>query len=155
GHKLSADELRDVEDEVNDWILRGDPVRAITTTLQEAQALGAMALFGEKYGDVVRMVQIGDGSYSRELCGGTHVRSTAEIGPFKTTSEGASAANARRIEAVTGPEAVGLVRAHDRLLEQSAAELRTTPDQVPAAIEALQTKAKAAAKATPAGNGAV
>ena len=72
-----------VEDRVNEWILRNDPVRPITTTLDEARALGAMALFGEKYGDVVRMVEIGDGSYSRELCGGTHVRSTAEIGVFK------------------------------------------------------------------------
>ena len=71
---------RDVEDRVNEWIARNDPVRAITTTLDEAKRLGAMALFGEKYGEVVRMVEIGDGEYSRELCGGTHVRSTAEIG---------------------------------------------------------------------------
>ena len=71
---LSAEELRDVEDRVNAWILANDPVRPITTTLDEARRLGAMALFGEKYGDVVRMVQIGEGDYSRELCGGTHVR---------------------------------------------------------------------------------
>ena len=77
---LSAQELRGVEDAVNAQIAAGDPVRAISTTLDEARRLGAMALFGEKYGEVVRMVQIGDGSYSRELCGGTHVRSTAEIG---------------------------------------------------------------------------
>ena len=84
---LSAEELRDVEDRVNEWILANDPVRPITTTLAEAKRLGAMALFGEKYGDVVRMVQIGEGEYSRELCGGTHVRATAEIGLFHIQSE--------------------------------------------------------------------
>ena len=80
GQALSAEELRDVEDQINEWIAENHPVRPITTTLDEARALGAMALFGEKYGDVVRMVEIGDGEFSRELCGGTHVRSTAEIG---------------------------------------------------------------------------
>ena len=80
GQALSDEELRDVEDRVNEWIARNDPVRPITTTLDEAKRLGAMALFGEKYGEVVRMVEIGDGEHSRELCGGTHVRSTAEIG---------------------------------------------------------------------------
>ena len=74
GQGLTAEELRDVEDRVNEWISRNDPVRAITTTLDEARALGAMALFGEKYGEVVRMVEVGGGEYSRELCGGTHVR---------------------------------------------------------------------------------
>ena len=106
GQGLSAQELRDVEDRVNEWIARNDPVRPITTTLDEARRLGAMALFGEKYGDVVRMVEIGEGEYSRELCGGTHVRSTAEIGVFRILSETSSAANVRRIEAVTGPAAV-------------------------------------------------
>src|ERR671929_388120 len=89
-----------------------------------------MALFGEKYGDVVRMVEVGDGSWSRELCGGTHVRSTAEIGVFKVTSEASSAANVRRIEAVTGPVAVKLLREHDRVLTEAAHALRTAPDQV-------------------------
>ncbi|MCW3065651.1 MAG: alanyl-tRNA synthetase, partial [Solirubrobacterales bacterium] len=110
GSPLSAEELRDVEDEVNRRILENAPVRALTTTLDEARKLGAMALFGEKYGDVVRMVEVGDGSFSRELCGGTHVRSTAEIGVFKILAETSSAANVRRIEAVTGPEGVGLLR---------------------------------------------
>jgi alanyl-tRNA synthetase len=113
---LTPDELRGVEDRVNEWILAGDPVRPITTTLDEARRLGAMALFGEKYGDVVRMVQIGDGDYSRELCGGTHVRNTAEIGLFHILSERSSAANVRRMEAVTGPAAVELLRARDREL---------------------------------------
>ena len=107
--------------QVNDWILANHPVRAITTTLDEAKALGATALFGEKYGDVVRMVEVGDGTWSRELCGGTHVRSTAEIGLFKITTETSSAANVRRIEAVTGPVGVELLREHDRVLGEAAA----------------------------------
>ena len=114
-----------IEDRVNEWILRNDPVRPITTTLDEARALGAMALFGEKYGDVVRMVQIGDGTYSRELCGGTHVRSTAEIGVFKLLGESSSAANVRRIEAITGPAAVAALRAADAKAREAAALLKT------------------------------
>ena len=106
-----------------------------------------MALFGEKYGDVVRMVEVGDGSYSRELCGGTHVRSTAEIGLFKIISEGSSASNVRRIEAVTGPEAVGLLRRHDDLLHEAADALRTQPERLPEAVAALRAEARAAAKA--------
>ncbi len=131
---LTAEELRDVEDRVNEWVLADDPVRPITTTLDEARRLGAMALFGEKYGEVVRMVQIGEGNYSRELCGGTHVRATAEIGLFHIQSETSSAANVRRIEALTGPAAVELMRAHDRWLAQIAATLRTRPDGAPEAV---------------------
>jgi alanyl-tRNA synthetase len=137
---LSAQELRDVEDAVNAWIAAGDPVRAISTTLEEARSLGAMALFGEKYGDVVRMVQIGDGSYSRELCGGTHVRSTAEIGVFHIVSETSSAANVRRIEALTGSGAVELLREHDRLLAEIAAELRTRPQDALTALRTHETE---------------
>ncbi len=149
--RLSAEERQAVEDRVNEWILRNDPVRPITTTLEEAQRLGAMALFGEKYGDVVRMVEIGDGSYSRELCGGTHVRSTAEIGLFTILSEGSSASNVRRIEALTGPEAVRRVRFHDRLLHQTAELLRAHTEAVPGAVAALQERLRQAAKAPAAG----
>ncbi len=131
---LTAEELRDVEDRVNEWILTNDSVRPITTTLEEARSLGAMALFGEKYGEVVRMVQIGEGDYSRELCGGTHVRATAEIGLFHIQSETSSAANVRRIEALTGPAAVALLRAHNRWLTEIATTLRTRPEGAPEAV---------------------
>jgi alanyl-tRNA synthetase len=146
GQGLTEAELRDVEDQVNAWIARNDPVRPITTTLEEAKRLGAMALFGEKYGEVVRMVEVGEGGggggnpYSRELCGGTHVRSTAEIGPFRVLSETSSAANVRRIEAVTGPAAVELLRGHDRVLGEIAGMLRTTPGQ---ALETVQARERA------------
>jgi alanyl-tRNA synthetase len=145
GQALSGEELRDVEDRVNQWILENHPVRAITTTLTEARELGAMALFGEKYGELVRMVEVGDpplraaGSpLSRELCGGTHVRSTAEIGLARILSETSSAANVRRIEAITGPVAVDRVLAHDRLLESVATRLRVAPAAVLDAVDARE-----------------
>jgi alanyl-tRNA synthetase len=155
GQGLSEQELRDVEDRVNEWIGRNDPVRPITTTLAEAKRLGAMALFGEKYGDVVRMVEIGDGDYSRELCGGTHVRSTAEIGPFRIVAETSSAANVRRIEALTGPEAVRLLREHDRLLNEVAQALRTRPDDAPEVIRERERERRELERARKRGAGAV
>ncbi|HEY1458055.1 MAG TPA: alanine--tRNA ligase, partial [Solirubrobacteraceae bacterium] len=160
GHALSARELADVEDQVNDWIAHNDPVSPITTTLEEAKRLGAMALFGEKYGDVVRMVQIGDGGgggdpYSRELCGGTHVRFTAEIGVFRVLSETSSAANVRRIEAITGPAAAALLREHDRLLEEVAATLRTRPEDTPQTVRAHEQARKEMDKALREAQGAV
>jgi alanyl-tRNA synthetase len=140
GQAMSATELRDVEDQINAWILENHPVRAITTTLDEARSLGAMALFGEKYGDVVRMVEIGDGRFSRELCGGTHVRSTAEIGVLRLLGETSSAANVRRIEALTGPAAVAALRGAGYALDAIAAALRTTVDEAPAAVAARESE---------------
>jgi alanyl-tRNA synthetase len=154
GAALSPDELRAVEDDVNGWIVANHPVGWRTTSLDEAKAAGAMALFGEKYGDVVRMVEVGDGSFSRELCGGTHVRSTAEIGLFRILSETSSAANVRRVEAVTGPVAVGLARSHDDALREAATLLRATPEQVPSAVQALQVRVKELEKAASKGGGA-
>ncbi len=161
GQGLSEEELRDVEDRVNEWISRNDPVRPLTTTLDEAKALGAMALFGEKYGEIVRMVEVGDGEHSRELCGGTHVRSTAEIGPFRIIAETSSAANVRRIEALTGPAAVALLREHDRVLGQAAATLRTRPEQVAEVVQAREQerkqleKARKSAASSGSGDGAI
>jgi alanyl-tRNA synthetase len=142
GKALTPEELHDIEEQVNGWILQAQPVRALTTTLDEARNLGAMALFGEKYGDVVRMVEVGDGSFSRELCGGTHVHNTAEIGLFKVQSEGSSAANMRRIEAITGPEAVGLMRRHDRGLADAAKTLRVTPERVAEEVAELRARVR-------------
>jgi alanyl-tRNA synthetase len=147
---LTPEELRDVEDRVNEWILANDLVAPQQTTLDEARAKGAMALFGEKYGDVVRMVEIGDGSYSRELCGGTHVRSTSEIGLFKVITETSSASNVRRIEALTGPAAVHYMRERDWLLAEISTVARTEPAKIPDRILTLQAEAKKALKAAPA-----
>ena len=153
GAPVGADELREIEDQVNAWVLENHPVRAISTTLDEAKALGATALFGEKYGEVVRMVEVGDGTWSRELCGGTHVRSTAEIGLFKVTQETSSAANVRRIEAVTGPVAVQLLREHDRVLAEAAAVLRTSPENVAVAAAEREAKRRELEKQLKAGGG--
>src|SRR5579863_6906777 len=140
GQALSAQELRDVEDQINAWVLENHPVRPITTTLTEARALGAMALFGEKYGDVVRMVEIGDGRFSRELCGGTHVRTTAEIGVVRIVSETSSAANVRRIEALSGPGAIESLRERSAALERVAELVRAEPSAAAGAVEGLQAR---------------
>ena len=107
GERLGADDLEAIADRVNGWIKESAPVRAIEMDRSEAERLGAMALFGEKYGDWVRMVEVE--GVSRELCGGTHVANTGEIGIFAIVSEGSSASNVRRIEAITGPAAIDLV----------------------------------------------
>ena len=108
GAPLAADELREIEDRVNEWIKASRPVRAMHMERAEAEALGAIALFGEKYGDWVRVIEVDE--VSRELCGGTHVANTAEAGIFAIVSEGSSAANVRRVEALTGPAAIDWFR---------------------------------------------
>jgi alanyl-tRNA synthetase len=139
---LSAEDLAEVTDSVNRWILQAHPVRALTTTLDEARSLGAMALFNEKYGEIVRMVEVGDGSFSRELCGGTHVRNTAEIGLLRITTETSSAANVRRIEAITGPEAVAFMRERDAELESAARQLRVPAERVAATVSELRDRVR-------------
>ncbi|MFL5896181.1 MAG: alanine--tRNA ligase [Thermoleophilaceae bacterium] len=140
GERLSAAEAAAVEELVNSWVVQNHPVFAVQTTRDEAEALGAMALFGEKYGDVVRMVEIEE--VSRELCGGTHVATTAEIGLFHLTAEGSSAANVRRIEAVTGPAGLDLFRHRTEELRAIASMLRVPEDQVTQAVEKLQERVR-------------
>jgi alanyl-tRNA synthetase len=140
GQRLSDDELAAVERAVAGWVTDNHRVRAIETTRDEAERLGAMALFGEKYGERVRMVEIE--GVSRELCGGTHVRSTAEIGLFHVTTETSSASNVRRIEAVTGPEAARLFQERTRMLEELAKLLRVPEDSVVQTVERLADRVK-------------
>jgi alanyl-tRNA synthetase len=140
GERLSADDLQAVESRVNGWIGGGLPVRALETTLDEARALGAMALFGEKYGDWVRMVEVED--VSRELCGGTHIASTAEIGLFHITVETSSASNVRRIEAVTGPAATELFEQRTARLRELSDLLKAPEPELVRAAERLGDKLK-------------
>ncbi|HEX6115835.1 MAG TPA: alanine--tRNA ligase [Solirubrobacterales bacterium] len=149
GAPLGAEEVADVEDMVNDWIKRSHHVRAIEMERDEAERLGAMALFGEKYGDWVRVVEVNE--VSRELCGGTHVGNTGEVGIFKIVSEGSSAANVRRIEALTGPAAIDWYRERSAELTEAGALLGSPRDPVAAARRAGERLAELEAQASKAG----
>jgi alanyl-tRNA synthetase len=146
---MTPEEIELVEDLVNEKIREDLPVRPRLMPYDEAQAIGAMALFGEKYGDTVRVVQIGgDGAavadglepslpFSRELCGGTHVSATGEIGHFHITGESSIGAGMRRIEAVTGRGAAALFRRYNATLAQVSAMLQTPGENVPERLSAL------------------
>ncbi len=144
---LTREELRRIEAEVNRAILEDYPVRVVFKPFREAVAEGAIALFTEKYGDVVRTIQIGDQEpFSYELCGGTHLSRTGEIGVFLITHESSVAANVRRIEAVTGRKAYALIRRRFDALEEAAAALKTVPEGVPQRVQAVLAEADAARK---------
>ncbi|HET9591463.1 MAG TPA: alanine--tRNA ligase [Solirubrobacterales bacterium] len=145
GQALSPEELRDVEDRVNEWVKASRPVRWMNMNREEAEKLGAMALFGEKYGEWVRVVEVD--AVSRELCGGTHVANTGEVGIFKITSEGSSAANVRRVEAITGPAAIDFFRERETQLREAGELLGNAQDPVAAARRAAERLKEAGAGA--------
>ncbi|MGI8776160.1 MAG: alanine--tRNA ligase [Acidimicrobiales bacterium] len=130
---LSPDELARVEGMANAQVLENEPVRAYETSRAEAERLGAIAFFGDKYGEVVRVVEAGRRSV--ELCGGTHVAALGTIGPIKIVSEGSIGANLRRIEAVTGTASFDRIRQGETILGRAAALLRVSPPEVPERVE--------------------
>jgi alanyl-tRNA synthetase len=138
---LTQDEIDEIERLANREVLGNARVRAFETTKDEAMALGAIAFFGEKYGDIVRVLEAGS---SIELCGGTHVRATGDIGTIKIVSEGSIGSNLRRIEAVTGENAVALLQRDERLLAETARLVGATPDDVVAGVQRKLDELKAA-----------
>jgi alanyl-tRNA synthetase len=153
GQALSAEDIAVVEERVNEWVKASRPVRWLEMERAEAEKLGAMALFGEKYGEIVRVVEV-DG-VSRELCGGTHVANTAEVGIFKISSEGSSAANVRRVEAITGPAAIDFFREREAQLREAGELLGNPQDPVAAAGKAAERLREAGAAAEKAGAAAL
>lgn len=138
--RVSPEQLRAIENEINTVILENLPVQSAVKSLNEAKAEGAMALFGEKYGDTVRTISIGANGnrYSYELCGGTHASETAEVGAFVFTGEGSVSAGVRRVEALTGRGAVEYIQRRLETLDEAARQLGTTPDNVITRVNALQ-----------------
>ncbi|UTE74272.1 alanine--tRNA ligase [Rossellomorea marisflavi] len=142
---ITEEEMEKIEQIVNEKVWQALQVNIEQKTLQEAKAMGAMALFGEKYGDEVRVVSIGD--YSLELCGGCHVGNTSEIGLFKIQSEGGIGAGTRRIEAVTGEGAYRVLNDQVSLLKEAASKLKTNPKEVTVRVESLLQEMKELQKA--------
>ena len=149
---LTAEELAQVEALVNEDILAGYPVITEEMSIDDAKKKGAMALFGEKYGAVVRVVQAGD---SIELCGGTHLDNTAKAGSFKIIGEASVAAGVRRIEAVTGKAVLSYLNERQHILSEAAAALKTSPNELPAKIEQTVGELRAMTKKVEKLNGKV
>ena len=137
---IAPDLLEAIEDQMNERILENLPVNVTEMPVEEAKKSGAMALFGEKYGNVVRVVTMG--SYSKELCGGTHLKSTGEAGFVKILSESGIAAGVRRIEALTGFNAIRYYKNRDDMLKKAADSLKALPEDVIRKIEALSDEVK-------------
>ena len=142
--KVTDEDLAEVQRQCINKITENQPVRYFTTTLEEARNLGAMMLFGEKYGDLVRVVEI-DG-FSRELCGGTHVRASAEVGAFKIVSNRKHGADLYRIEVITGREALTYLVGVAEKAEEVSGSLRVEVDELPEAVGGLQEEIQSARK---------
>ncbi|MEX2321509.1 MAG: alanine--tRNA ligase, partial [Saccharospirillum sp.] len=127
---VTAEQITAIEQRVNEQILANTPVQTELMSIEAAKAAGAMALFGEKYDNEVRVLSMGTEGFSMELCGGTHVNRTGDIGLFRIVSESGIASGVRRIEAVTGPYALASMQQQDALLQQLAATLKCAPDQL-------------------------
>ena len=143
---LTDAEIEEIERLVNYHILRNEPVQTDEMAVEEAMRSGAMALFGEKYGEKVRVLSIkgAEGIFSKELCGGTHVRATGDIGVFKITSDESIASGVRRIRAVTGVDAYERFREDEEIIGQVTSNLRTSRAELPAMIGKLQDELKKA-----------
>ena len=137
---LTPEEIKEVETLVNTEILRGQDVVIKEMPIDEAKKMGAMALFGEKYGDVVRVVRAGD--FSTELCGGTHVSNTAKIGLFRIVSETSVAAGVRRIEAVTGSKVLELMDEYEATIRNTASALKTSLNDLTEKAKAVTAEIK-------------
>ena len=132
---IGSERLADISGELQGRVSGDDGVRAYETSYDFARSIGAMAIFGEKYGDFVRVVEVGD--YSKELCGGTHVPHTSQIGVVIVTSEGSVGANLRRIEALVGEHGLGFLKRRVDVLQRTADALRSSPEEVAERVERL------------------
>ena len=137
GQPLTADQLREIEAVVNRQVLANTPVETQMMSLDEAKQDGAVALFGEKYATEVRVLSMGEAGFSKELCGGTHVGRTGDIGLFRITDESGSAAGVRRLEAVTGEAALDTLAEQDQRLGRVATAVRAHPDQAAERVEQM------------------
>ena len=141
---MTAEEISKVEEMVNDVVLQALPVETKVLGIEEAKKLGATAIFGEKYGEVVRVVAVGDfeNPFDLEFCGGTHLSNSAQIGQFRIVSESGIAAGIRRIEAVTGAKCYEMSKEDRSLISDAAAALKTPKDKIVERIEALHAEVK-------------
>ncbi|WP_138505840.1 alanine--tRNA ligase [Nostoc sp. PA-18-2419] len=141
---LTAEEVQQIEEQVNTWIAEAHTAKVEVLPLAEAKARGAVAMFGEKYGEDVRVIDFS--SVSMELCGGTHVSNTAEIGVFKIISEAGIASGVRRIEAVSGPAVLDYLNLRDKVVKDLSDRFKVKPEELPDRITSLQTELRTSQK---------